>query len=154
MFQGIARTAGIDMGEPAYRRRYWQVLQDLANGPLVSTRVNPMLDAKYSAMIASGRTIDNPAGIKTCLSQRRSYLLGLITSNVPSSFAITLNGGADFSTNKNLVTLTGTAPIDVRAITINGVSYPVTWTAVTRWSMAVALSAGTNTLVVHGLDAQ
>src|SRR5439155_27097520 len=34
VFQGIARICGIDLAEPAYRRCYWQILQDLANGPL------------------------------------------------------------------------------------------------------------------------
>src|SRR5213594_1527728 len=104
-------------------------------------------------MVANGRTIDNPSTIKTYISQRRSYLLGLITTNVSAGFAITSNGGADFSTNRNLISLTGTAPIDARFITINGVVYPVTWTSVSNWTAQVTLSGGTNALTVQGLDA-
>ena len=154
VFQGIGRSDGIDLGEPGYRRRYWEILQDLANGPLVSTNVNPLLDAKYNAMVANGRTVDNPSSIKTYITQRRNYLLGLIATNVSPAFAITVNGGADFSTAQNLVTLTGTAPIGVRTITVNGVAYPIRWTSATSWNITVALSGATNTLVVEGLDAR
>src|SRR5207244_5896795 len=59
VFQGIGRSCGIDLSEPAYRRRYWQILQDLANGPLVAARANPLIDARYNAMVANGRTIEN-----------------------------------------------------------------------------------------------
>ncbi|PYJ97404.1 MAG: hypothetical protein DME23_15695, partial [Verrucomicrobia bacterium] len=154
VFSGIGRSCGIDLGEPAYRRRYWQILQDLANGPLVGTNVNPLLNAKYNAMRANGRMIDSPSSIQTYISQRRSYLLGLITTNVPANFAITLNGGGDFDTNRNLITLTGTASIDVRSVTINGVVYPLTWTSVSNWTAQVALSGGVNALAVQGFDAQ
>ncbi|HUL51167.1 MAG TPA: lamin tail domain-containing protein, partial [Candidatus Nitrosotalea sp.] len=154
MFAGIGRSCGIDLGEPAYRRRYWQILQDLVNGPLVASKVNPLLTAKYNAMVANGRTIDNPSAIQSYISQRRNYLLGLITTNVTSNFSITSNNGSDFSTGLDLVSLTGTAPINVRAITINGVFYPVTWTSVSNWTAQVVLSAGTNVLTVQGWDAQ
>jgi hypothetical protein len=154
VFQGIGRSIGIDLGEPAYLRRYWQILQDLATGPLVDTKVNPILDAKYLAMTSIGRSVDNPSTIKTYLSDRRSYLLGLIAANVPSVFSITLNGGADFGTSQNLISLTGTAPIDVRTITINGVVFPVSWTSVSNWTAQVALAGGLNALTVQGFDAQ
>jgi hypothetical protein len=155
VFAGIGRSNGIDLvGEPAYRRRYWQILQDLANGPLVATRANPILNAKYNAMIASGRSIESPSSIQTYISQRRSYLLSLIATNVPANFSITLNNGADFSTNRNLITLTGTAPIGVRTITINGVTFPVAWTSVSNWTAPVALVGAINALTVRGLDAR
>jgi len=154
MFSGIGRSNGIDLSEAAYRRRYWQILQDLANGPLVATKANPLITARYNAMVANGRTIDNPSSIQSYLSQRRNYLLGLITTNVPANFAITLNSGGDLSTNRNLIALTGTAQIDVRTITINGAVYPVFWTSVSNWTAFVALAGGPNTLTVQGLDAQ
>jgi hypothetical protein len=72
VFQGIGRSCGIDLGEPAYLRRYWQILQDLVNGPLLATRVGPLLDAKYSAMTSNGRTVENPSAIKDYISQRRA----------------------------------------------------------------------------------
>jgi hypothetical protein len=154
VFQGISRSNGIDLSDAAYRRRYWQILQDLASGPLIATNVGPVLDAKYNAMIANGRTVDSPSGIKSYIAQRRTYLLGLITTNASANFAITLNNGADLTTNRNLINLTGTAPLDVRSITINGVAFPLTWTSISNWTAQVALSAAANSLAVQGWDAR
>ena len=153
VFQGIGRSNGIDVSDPVYSRRYWQILQDLANGPLTGTKLNPLMDAKYNIMVANGRTVDSPAAMKTYVSQRRAYLLSLIASNVSSPFSITFNHGASFTTNHNLIALTGTAPINVRTLILNGVAFPVTWTSVLNWTMQVALSAGNNALNVQGWDA-
>lgn len=152
VFAGIGRSNGIDFGEPAYLRRYFQILQDIANGPLVSTKANAILDARYNAMIASGVTVDSPASIKDYIAQRRAYLLNLVATSAPSGFGITLNGGAGFSTNSNFVSLTGIAPIGVRSISVNGVIVPVTWTSVSNWTTQLVLPAKTNTLSVVGLD--
>lgn len=150
LFQGIGRSNGIDLGEPAYARRYWQVLQDLAQGPLIGTKLFPRIDAEYNAMTANGLTIDDPTFIKTYINQRRTNILNLIVTNCPAAFGITLNHGAPFTTNRNLIALTGTAPIDVRTITINGVAYPVTWSTLSNWTAQVYLSSGTNLLTVQG----
>lgn len=152
-FQGIGRSNGIDLGEPAYLRRYWEILQDLANGPLTAARAYPVLDAKYSAMTASGRAVENPTAIKTYLTQRRSNLLGRIATNATASFTLTLNNGVTFSTNRNVITLTGTAPLNVRTIAVNGVALPEGWISVSNWSAQIVLAAGTNVLVVEGWDA-
>jgi hypothetical protein len=154
MFSGIGRSNGIDLSEPGYRRLYWEILQDLAYGPLVGTKVNPVVDAKYSAMIANGRNIESPAGIKNYIAQRRNYLLNQIGQNVPNTFGLTLNNGDGFSTNRNYLQLTGRAGLMVRSITVNGVPHPNTWTSVSDWSLLVALKPGENTLQVVGLNAQ
>src|SRR5262249_45188964 len=50
------------------------------------------------------------------------------------------------------VVLTGIAPVSVKTIRVNGVELMPTWTTVTQWSLRLALSSGTNTLNVEGLD--
>ena len=152
LFNVGGRNIGPDLSHPPFRRRYWQALQDAANGPLAAAKANALLDAKYSAIIANGQSIESPSAIKTFLGNRRSYILGLIATSVPASFAITSSGGADFTTGQNLLTLTGTAPIDVRILLINGTPRPVIWTSVTNWSVKLALAGGTNALSVQGLD--
>ena len=151
MFQGIGRSNGIDLNEPAYRRRYLQILQELANGPLTATRFNPLVDSKYTAMMSSGRSVENPAGLKTYASQRRASLLALLATNAPASFAV--NGGSGFTSARNYVTLSGTAPIDVRTITINGIPFPITWLTVSNWSALVTLAEGVNNLSIQGWTA-
>ena len=63
-----------------------------------------------------------------------------------------LRWGGDFSTADNPVSLTGTAPVAVQDIEINGNIYPVVWTDVRHWQVSLPLSSITNNLVVRGLD--
>jgi hypothetical protein len=100
---------------------------------------------------ANGIAAQSPAAIKTWLSQRRNYILQEL-DNVAANFEFTVNGGNNFSTAQNLVTLTGTAPVQVKTIKINGVTYPVTWTGVTQWTLHYALGPGVNALNLQAYD--
>jgi hypothetical protein len=138
-----------DFAHPPFRRMYWQALQDAANGPLVSTRFAPILDAKYTALRAAGANVESPDSIKNFMSARRTYILGLLNT-VAANFAVT--SGTDYSVANNLVTLRGTAPMSARAILIDGVERPVIWTTITNWSITLALTEATNSLVVSALN--
>jgi len=144
---------GPNLSHPPFLRMYWQALQDAANGPLVSTKYAPILDAKYTALRAAGANVDVVDTIKNFLSARRTYILNLINT-VGATFATTSNGGADFSTANNLVTLIGRAPIDVRKILVNGLEYPVSWTTMTNWTIQLALTGATTPIVITGYDAK
>ena len=65
-------------------------------------------------------------------------------------FAIT--GSSSYSTTNNLIILTGTAPVSVKDITLNGLAYPVTWTSATNFYIRVVLNSGANDLVFAGVD--
>src|SRR5205085_7662864 len=86
---------------------------------------------------------------KDYIAQRRSYIQTQLT-NVTAVFR--LDGPASFSTNRNLIVLTGTAPIKVETLTINGVAYRLTWNSVSNWSVRIALNAGANSLSFAGYD--
>ena len=140
---------------PVYRRAYLRALQDMANGPLRDDVIGPVLDANYAALIGNGATLSassgRPNSIKTFVTGRRAYIQKVLATN-SAPFSLTSNGGADFGTNRSLIALEGTAPIAVSNITINGVSYPVQWTSVTRWSIKLPLQPGANGLLVQGFD--
>jgi hypothetical protein len=71
-----------------------------------------------------------------------------------NAFAISVNGGTNFATTNATAFITGTAPISVRDIVINGLSYPITWTSLTTWTLTVPLPGYINNLAVVGLDAR
>ncbi len=64
--------------------------------------------------------------------------------NVATASVITNGSG--------LITLTGTAPVWVKTITINGATYPITWTSLSGWSITLPVSAASNNLEVVALD--
>src|SRR5207244_12221067 len=59
---------------------------------------------------------------------------------------------APVSTSSPRVTLSGTAPIEVKTIRINGAEPTVAWTMATAWQLALVLTNGTNVLCIQGVD--
>lgn len=134
---------------PEFQRAYWRAFEDAVNGPLQSTTLAARVDPRYNAFIASSILAESPANLKNYVAQRRTYILGQLAT-VAATFSV--GGAATFSTNRNLIAVTGTAPIGVATITVNGVAVTPTWTTVSNWTLRVALSPGVNNLSLQGLN--
>jgi len=134
---------------PTFLRMYWRALQELANGPLNTTNSGPLLVAKYNAFTANGLSVENPtANIEPWLSQAQSSIAAQLAAvNAPN---FTVNSTVTIS--NNLAYLTGTAPVSVATVWINGVAYPLTWTGLTNWLVTLPLINGTNNLNVVGVN--
>ena len=157
--QNLFTSAGYDPAVsflytfPATRRQYIRALEDAVNGPLASANVYPLLDAKYAAFIANGLSATSPnSSLKTYLSDRRNFIQTNLLDTLPQTFAITSNGGADFSTTSNLLVLTGVAGIGVTEIRVNGIARPIQWNSVSNWTVQIPLPTATNALIVQGFD--
>ncbi len=136
---------------PAWVRLYWGALAEGVNSFFQSgagTPIDAILDAKFAAFQASGISLASPAAIKSWITQRRNFLLGQLNT-VSNVFNVSTNL---ISTNRNLVTLAGTAPVSVRTITVNGVTYVPTWLTATSWRIFLPVTNGTTTLVIAGFD--
>ena len=136
---------------PAIVRAYWRAFADLVNGPFNNAALDPFIDARTSALVGNNVNIDlNAVGaIKTYIGARQTFLLGQLET-VAAPFAV--DGPASFSTTNNLIVLTGTAPVGVKTMTLNGVAYPVTWTSATNFLVRVVVTPGVNSLVLQGVD--
>jgi hypothetical protein len=151
MFNANDSTITRMYNHPPFRRAYYRAWQDAVNGPLVSSNIGPVMDAKYSALLANGVATSSPTAGKAFIASRRNYLLQQLAL-VAANFSVTSNNGNNFSTNRNNLILAGTAPIEVKTIKINGTAYPLTWTTVTNWSLSYSLQAGLNQLAIQGYD--
>jgi hypothetical protein len=136
---------------PPVQRAFWRALQDSVNGPLAPANISAMMNAKYLGLWGAGIPVASPSGPVSWVASRRAYIQSLL-ANVSAPFALTSNAGRNFSTNRNCLSLSGTAPINVKTITLNGLVYPVTWTSVSNWTALVALNGGANLLTVSGQD--
>jgi len=142
---------------PPFRRAYFRTVKRAVDGPLDPAILHPWLDAKFAALQAEGVTrsagqnLTAPTEVKTWIAGRRAYLLQQLAA-VEAPFAITSKGGLDFTTATNLVTMAGTAPIQVRDLYLNGVAHQATWTSVTNWSLRILLEPGANLLTLQGYD--
>ena len=132
---------------PAFEREYLMAYQEAVDSILLPGVANPILDERYDNLVANGVFVTSPDAIKTYLATRRSMLQNLLPT---ASFAV--DGESSFAASANHITLTGTAPLQVDEIWVNGVEYPLTWTSTTTWSLTVPLSNGVNNLSIVGVD--
>ncbi len=129
---------------PANQRLFYSHLYDLT-----TTTYNTAYMSRWTTHYAS-LLGQNWSGALGYIGNRNSYVLSQLPTAM--AFAITSNGGNDFTANNNLVSLTGTAPIRVEYIEVNGIRYALTWTSTTAWSLSVPVGTGTNTLALQAYD--
>ena len=134
---------------PAFRRAYWRALQDAVNGPLAPAALNAWLDTRDAALRANGLAVTPPDDLKSYISQERDFLIGQLAS-VAAQY--TVAGPGEFSTTEPVVTLSGTAPIEVATIQVNGTTRPVTWTSLNAWTLQTPLDDGANLLSIVGVN--
>jgi len=135
------------MMTPPFQHEYWCALKELANGPMLQANYKPLSDAKYAAFQANGMPADSPAAMQAWIDARRNYIL----SQLPTA-VFSISNPTSFVSASNYITLTGTAPVEVKEILVNGVAYPLSWTSATAWSLRVPLLAGLNVLQIQALD--
>src|SRR6185436_20000965 len=85
------------------------------------------------------------------IQTRASFAITTI-NNAGGNAAFAVTSTNFVTTSNNLVTLTGTAPVQIKTIKINGVEYPVTWTSISAWTIRAPVSAATNVLNLVGYD--
>ena len=132
---------------PAIHREYLAAYQEAVDRVLLPGVIDTVVNERYENLIANGVSVASPDSITTYLATRRSTLQGLLPT---AEFALSETNA--FSVSSNSVVLTGTAPLQVDDIRVNGVKYPLEWTDTTTWSITVSLTNGLNSLTVTGED--
>src|ERR1019366_8182866 len=134
---------------PAFLRMYWRALGELVNGPLNVANSGPLIMAKYDAMTANGLSVENPqANIEPWLTQARTSIASQLAAVNTTNFSV----NASVTVSNNIAYVTGTAPVNVASVRINGAAYPLRWTSLTNWTVTVPLVTGTNQFSVTGVD--
>jgi hypothetical protein len=129
---------------PNNLRRYYNHLLDLTTTTVNQAYLGPWA-ARYAKLLGQ-----DWSGAVNYLQQRGDYVRSAMP--LTTAFAITSNGGNDFSTTNDRVALAGTAPLAVKDIEVNGVRYPLTWTSLKNWTLTVPLFGYANRLVTQGVD--
>jgi hypothetical protein len=134
---------------PKFRRIYCNALNELVNGIMQANTINPILDAKYSAMVTAGVAPSAPTSTKSWIAGQRSSIISQLATLNTATFSLSLS---NLITTSNSVTLTGSAPLAITSILINGTSYTPIWTTVTNWSLTVPVPNGTNSWTLSAQD--
>jgi hypothetical protein len=136
--------------DPTFLRMYWRAMQELINGPLSVAYSGPLLDAKYNTFIANGLSpIENPdTNIKPWLSQAQSSIASQLAAVNATNFAV----NPAVTVSNDVAYITGTAPVVVETVWVNGEAWPITWTTLTNWTIMVPLHSGTNQFNITAVD--
>lgn len=142
---------------PAFIRYYWQAMEEALGGFYSEAGVTPLLERKRAAYAAAGLSFTSPfvpsgAGrsIPGFVRERAAFIQPQLNA-LASVFAVTspINGS---ETVEQTVAVTGTAPVAVASIEINGLPLVLDWSEVNEWRASFTLQAGVNELVVRALD--
>jgi Lamin Tail Domain/CotH kinase protein len=133
------------IARPANQRAFLFHLRDLITRVFNPGYMSVWTDHYDNFLPASGSfAAQNFSNIATYIAHRGSYVSSQIPASVP--FAITTAGGPVFLTNSTVVTLAGSAWIDVRDIRLAGsaATLSLTWTTPTNWQVTLPLLLGAN----------
>jgi hypothetical protein len=135
--------------QPKFKRMYLRALKELVNGPMLSAKINPFMDAKYAAFQAAGLSLTSPAGTESWIASARSSIASQVAALDAAAFSV---AGNSFIAVSNAVVLTGSAPVEVTTISVNGVAYTPVWTSATSWIILLPVAYGTNSLTLIAAD--
>ena len=145
------------IARPKYRRKYIGILNEMLNGRggnpghwTTDEMVTKFLDRNSAVVGADG--VGNSSPVRNFMNGRRATLARQVPSRV--TFAITTNGGNDFTEDEVSARINGTGWVDIDMILISGEPTAITWTSTTRWRVDVSLSAGENVLDFLALDVE
>ncbi len=133
---------------PAFHREYLSAFQEAVETVLAPGVADALLDERYASFQQHNLPLHSPQTIKNYLAARRAYLQSILPT---AAFAVS-NPAYQVVSGSNTLVLSGTAPLAVAEILINGIPYPATWTSITNWRVIVPLSGGTNVLSISARD--
>ncbi len=138
---------------PEFVRAYWRALEEAANGPMLSARVDAYIDPKFDALRASfDAAIQAPTAIKSYVAQRRNYILQQLAIQAEAEFAILTPASPDFETDTSPLVIRGSAPVAVQTIRVNGLPVTPVWRDVTEWEIQVLLVEAESEILIEGFD--
>ena len=123
-----------------------------------SAGVSARLESKRAAYQAAGLNFTSPfspsgpynLAVTSWIDQRAAFIQPQL-NGVGATFQVAgpLNNS---STAEQTITLSGTAPVGVASLTVNGIPLEVNWTSLSEWNAFFVLQSGENSLLVNALD--
>jgi hypothetical protein len=134
---------------PNFKRMYYRALKELVNGPMLASKINPLMDAKFAAFQAAGLSVTSPGGTESWIASAQASIAAQVAAVDVAGFTV---GAGGYTAVSNTVTLTGSAPFQVTTVWVNGEAFTPTWTTATGWSIQLPVAFGTNDIAVTAYD--
>jgi hypothetical protein len=132
-----------------FKRYYIRTLLESVDGPLNGNTFKAFVDKKYKALRTNGQTVTSPSKLTTFAQGRASYLRKTINA-MDDEFS--LKEEATVETDQLMVTLSGTAPLRMKTLQINGVPQQPKWKRLTTWQLVLPVEASQKAYTITAID--
>ena len=149
LFPDAGYLPGVMFAKPEFRRVYWRLACDMAQGPMDPAVSGARLNDWYQVFVSNGIAAVSPSDMSAWIAARRNEYLQALAPKTNVAFRVTT---PDTVTNRTPITLTGEAPIAVTTIEVNGRPHAIKWVSDTTWQIRAALDPGANVLAFRALD--
>src|SRR6185503_7530431 len=117
----------IPQANPKFRRAFLRGLKEMAGTHMQANSVEPVIDARQAAFIASGVNVPaaNVTTLKTWIRDARTEIARVVGLNDAAN--LTVAGPSTINVTSNQVVLSGVAPVTAYKLRVNGTAYDLTW---------------------------
>ena len=132
-----------------FKRYYLRTVLEMIDGPMKGNTFKAYVDKKYKALRANGQTVTSPSKLTSFIKGRASYLKRTV-DRMDDDF--TVKGDALVETDKQTVTLSGTAPLRMKTLLVNGVPQQPKWGRLTTWKLVLPVEATRKSYTITAID--
>lgn len=132
-----------------FKRYYLRTVLESVDGPLSGNTFKAFVDKKYKALRANGQTVTSPSSLTSFARGRASYLRKTI-DRLDDEFSV--KEEATVETDQLTVTLSGTAPLRMKTLQVNGVPQQPKWKRLTTWQLVLPVEASQKAYTITAID--
>jgi hypothetical protein len=121
-----------------FKRHYLRAVLELLDGPMKGDAFKEYVDKKYDALKANKQTVNPPTSLTSFIKNRSSYLQKTI-DKMDDEFSVTQLSA--IQTDELTVTLSGSAPLRMHSLQVNGVPQQLEWKRLTGWQLVLPVEA-------------
>ena len=121
----------------------------MIDGPMKGNTFKAYVDKKYKALRANGQTVTSPNSLTSFIKGRASYLKRTV-DRMDDDFSV--KGETFVETDQQTVTLSGTAPLRMKTLLVNGVPKQPKWGRLTTWKLVLPVEATKKSYTITAID--
>jgi hypothetical protein len=132
-----------------FKRYYLRTVLEMIDGPMKDNTFRTHVDKKYKALRANGQTVTSPGSLTSFIKGRASYLKRTV-DRMDDDF--TLKGETKVDTDEQTIALSGTAPLRMKHLMVNGVPQQPNWGDLTTWNLSLPVEATQKSYSITAVD--
>ena len=106
------------------------------------------VDKKYNGLKANKQTVNRPTSLTSFIKSRSSYLQKTI-DKMDDEFSVTQL--SEIETDELTINLSGSAPLRMRSLQVNGITQQPEWKRLTQWQLKLPIEATKKNYTINAI---